>query len=206
MDNNQNNLQEDIQENVLAGVVGAFLFSLVGGILWFVLYQMGYLAAISGLVGVICAVKGYTFFAKIKNEDKKCIIISTLITAAVLIIAWYFCVGYDIYLVYQEWYAAGEVEFTLTFFESMAAIPYFFEDSEILTAYLKDLGIGLGFAVLGVIYYLSLREKRMKREAESAKLAEIKNQALPSEDEEFVKIEETEATENAEETTENDEQ
>ena len=206
MDNNQNNLQEDIQENVLAGVVGAFLFSLVGGILWFVLYQMGYLAAISGLVGVICAVKGYTFFAKIKNEDKKCIIISTLITAAVLIIAWYFCVGYDIYLAYQDWYAAGEVDFTLTFFESIASVPYFFEDSEILIPYLKDLGIGLGFAVLGVIYYLSLREKRMKREAESAKLAEIRNQALTPEDEEFVQIEETEAAEGAEETTENDEQ
>ena len=59
MKNNQN----DIQENVLSGIVGAFLFSLIGGILWFVLYQIGYLAAISGLVGVICAVKGYTFFA-----------------------------------------------------------------------------------------------------------------------------------------------
>ena len=57
-----------MKENVLAGAVGAFLFALVGGILWFVLYQLGYLAAISGLVGVICAVKGYTFFAKTKNE------------------------------------------------------------------------------------------------------------------------------------------
>ena len=64
MNNNSTFVQE--QENVLAGVVGAFLFSLVGGILWFVLYQIGYLAAVSGLVGVICAVKGYTFFANKK--------------------------------------------------------------------------------------------------------------------------------------------
>ncbi len=191
MDNNQNN----IQENVLAGVVGAFLFSLVGGILWFVLYQIGYLAAISGLVGVICAVKGYTFFAKTKNESKQCIILSTIMTALVLTIAWYFCVGYDIYLAYQDWYAAGEVDFTLTFFESVASVPYFFEDSEILIPYLKDLGIGLLFAVLGVVYYLSLREKRMKREAEAARLAELRAMNQASEDEEFEKIEEDEQVE-----------
>ena len=57
------------RENVLAGIIGAFLFSLVGGILWFVLYQIGYVASISGLVGVVCAVKGYTFFAKAKRES-----------------------------------------------------------------------------------------------------------------------------------------
>ena len=38
---------------ILPGIIGAFLFSLVGGILWFVLYQIGYVASISGLIGVI---------------------------------------------------------------------------------------------------------------------------------------------------------
>ena len=44
----------ETKENVLAGAVGAFLFSLVGGILWFLLYQIGFLAAVSGLIGVVC--------------------------------------------------------------------------------------------------------------------------------------------------------
>jgi len=173
----------EMKENVLAGAVGAFLFSLVGGILWFLLYQIGYLAAISGLIGVICAVKGYTFFAKTKTESKLCLVISVLIAIVVLAISWYICVGYDIYLVYQEWYEAGEVDFTLTFFESIRAIPIFFEDSEILIAYLKDLGFGLFFAVIGVISYLASREKKMKiiaaeeaarRAAEEAAAAETK--------------------------------
>ena len=99
-----------MKENVLAGAVGAFLFALVGGILWFVLYQLGYLAAISGLVGVICAVKGQTFFATTKNESKTCIILSVIIAVAVLAISWYLCVAYDVYLAYQDWYAAGEVD------------------------------------------------------------------------------------------------
>ena len=174
MDNNVT----DVKENVLAGAVGAFLFALVGGILWFVLYQLGYLAAISGLVGVICAVKGYTFFAKTKNESKTCIIVSVIIAVAVLAIAWYLCVAYDIYLAYQDWYAAGEVDFTLNYFESARAVPFFFEDSEILIAYLKDLGFGLLFAALGVISYLSSREKKMKRlAAEAAARAEANARA-----------------------------
>ena len=166
------------KENVLAGAIGAFLFSLVGGILWFVLYQFGYLAAVSGLVGVICAVKGYTFFAKTKNESKTCLILSVIIAVAVLAISWYICIGYDIYLAYQDWYAEGEVDFTLNFFESVRVIPLFFEDSAILIAYLKDLGFGLLFAGVGVISYLSSREKKMKRlAAEEAAKAEAERAA-----------------------------
>ncbi|MBO5767302.1 MAG: hypothetical protein J6R49_02135, partial [Clostridia bacterium] len=52
------------QENVLAGIVGALLFSLAGGIVWFLLYQIGFLAAISGIIGVVCAIKGYAIFGK----------------------------------------------------------------------------------------------------------------------------------------------
>ena len=92
MDNNNTNSTPMVQEeNVLAGVVGAFLFALVGGALWFVLYQIGYLAAISGLVGVICAIKGYSFFSK--KESTKGVVIATIMAVLVLVIAWYLCIG-----------------------------------------------------------------------------------------------------------------
>ncbi|MBQ2989119.1 MAG: hypothetical protein IJD59_08460 [Clostridia bacterium] len=168
----------ETKENVLAGAVGAFLFSLVGGILWFVLYQIGYVAALSGLVGVICAVKGYTFFAKTKNESKTCLVLSVIIAVLVLAISWYLCIGYDIYLAYQEWFAAGEVDFTLNFFESVRVIPLFLAEKEILVGYLANLGLGLLFAGLGVISYLSSREKKMKKQAaEAAVRAEAKAKA-----------------------------
>lgn len=185
-----NNTTVETKENVLAGAVGAFLFSLVGGILWFVLYQLGFLASLSGLVGVICAVKGYTFFAKMKKESKICLVLSVIIAIMVLAIAWYLCVAYDIYLAYQEWYAAGEVDFTYTFFESVQVVPYFFQDSEILMAYLGDLGMGLLFAIIGVVSYLASREKKMKAAAaaEAAKAEEIGET-----DSEEIKSEETEA-------------
>ena len=183
-----NSTSIETKENVLAGAVGAFLFSLAGGILWFVLYQIGYLAALSGLIGVICAVKGYTFFAKTKDESKTCLILSSIIAIAVLAISWYLCVGYDLYLAYQAWYAEGEVDFTLTFFESVQVIPYLFEDQpELLVAYLKDLGFGLLFAILGIVSYLSSREKKRKRLAAEAaeKAAKEAELAKAAEENEF---------------------
>jgi hypothetical protein len=75
------------------------LFSLAGGIIWFVLYQVGILAAISGLIGVVCAIKGYAIFGK--RESTKGIIISTVIAFIVLVLAWYLCLSYDVYDAYQ---------------------------------------------------------------------------------------------------------
>ena len=40
-------------ENVIAGIVGAFLFALIGGGLYFIIYQFGYIAGICGLVTVV---------------------------------------------------------------------------------------------------------------------------------------------------------
>ena len=90
------------EENVLFGIVGALLFALAGGALYFVLYQIGILASISGLVCVICAIKGYSFFSK--RESLRGVVISILIAILVLTAAWYFCLSYDVYRAYQEWY------------------------------------------------------------------------------------------------------
>lgn len=165
-DNNVEAAQAPIQptfapkENVLAGIVGAFLFSLAGGIVWFLLYQIGFLAALSGIVGVICAIKGYSIFAK--RESVKGVVISSVIAFLVIVIAWYLCISYDVYLAYQDWYANGEVDFTLTFFESIRAAVLFLEDSEILVAYLKDLVIGLIFCVIGAFGYVKSAIGRAK--------------------------------------------
>ena len=167
-DNNPENEQtpsvqpiEPKEENILAGIVGAFLFSLVGGIIWFVLYQVGFLAAISGIIGVVCAIKGYAIFGK--RETVKGVIISTVIAFLVIVLAWYLCLSYDVYLAYQDWYANGEVDFTLTFFESVANAYVFFAEPEIAIAYLKDLGIGLIFCVAGAFGYVKAAIGKAKK-------------------------------------------
>ena len=159
-------VNEPVQENVLAGTVGAFLFALVGGVVWFLLYQLGVLAAISGIVAVICAIRGYSFFSK--KESLKGIVISVIMSIIVILIAWYACLSMDIYTVYQEWYAEGEVDFTLTFFESAKAAPLFLAEPEIARAYFRDLIIGLAFCGIGCIQPVTQAIKKLRAPAAPA--------------------------------------
>ena len=49
------------------------MFALAGGIVYFLLYQLGYLASLSGLIAIVCALKGYKLFAvkgkHVRNRD-----------------------------------------------------------------------------------------------------------------------------------------
>lgn len=158
--NNNSQKISNVEENVLFGTVGAFLFSLVGGVLYYILYQFGFIAGISGLAGVVCAIKGYSFFSK--KESLRGVVISVICAAVVLIIAWYLCLTNDVYLAYQEWYAAGEIDFTLTFFES-AQIAYLFLAD--VPAYFGDLAISLLLAAVGCGSYVANMIKKAKGES-----------------------------------------
>lgn len=154
------NLNEDVQENVLFGIVGAFLFSLVGGVMYILLSMIGFIAALSGLVGVVCAIKGYSFFAK--KESKRGIIISVVIAAVVLIIAWYigFCI--DLVAAYEGWYEAGEVDYVPTIFE---AIRYGFYDLSVNLGYLWNLFLSLALGAFGCWSYVKNMLKNRKAAA-----------------------------------------
>ncbi len=144
MNNQANTVKE---ENFIAGLVGAFLFSLVGGIVWYGLYQIGFIAAISGIIGVVCAIKGYAVFGK--KESLKGVIFSVIIAAVVLVIAQYFCLATDVYNAYKEWFAAGEIDFTVSFGEAVAGAHIFLADPAVAAGYIKDLAIGLLLCVFG---------------------------------------------------------
>ena len=169
MNNNLNeNRQDEIKENVIAGIVGAFLFALAGGAVWFGLYMVGFIASISGLIGAVCAIKGYSIFAK--KESIKGIIISVVIALLVIVLAWYFCLAYDVCDAYQMWYEAGDIDYTLNFFESAQVAYYFLADPEIGPAYWGDLGLGLLFCVIGggsyVVNKIRNAKSRSKRAAD----------------------------------------
>ncbi len=155
-----------IKENVVAGTVGAVLFSLAGGVVWFVLYQVGYLAGISGLIGVVCAIKGYALFAK--KESLKGVIIAIVSAVLVMVLTSYLCLSMDVYNAYQEWYANGEIPFTLTFAESFQNAYLFLQEGEILGAYLKDLLIGLALCALGAFRSVAEAVNRVKQERRQA--------------------------------------
>lgn len=153
MNNNfVNHSNTEVKENIVAGIVGAFLFALAGGVIYFLLHLVGFIASISGLVGAVCAVKGYAVFAR--KETKKGIVIGAVMSLLVIVIAWYFCLAYDIYDAYMAFYEAGEIDFYYTLIESVQVAPFFLADPEIAGPYLGDLGLGLLFCVLGGGSYL----------------------------------------------------
>ena len=91
---------EDVYENKIAGLCGALLFALGGGIIYFLLYQLGYISSISGLVGAVLAMKGYALFSK--KESMFGVITSAVLALLVLVAAWYLCLAKDVYEAFQE--------------------------------------------------------------------------------------------------------
>ncbi len=154
---NQPKINTQNEENVLFGIVGAFLFSLAGGVLYVILNMIGYIAAISGLVGVVCAIKGYAFFAK--KESTRGVIISVIIAAVVLVIAWYVGFCLDLAEAYEIWHAEGEVDYVPNVFECMSFGYIYLPDNP---AYFADLAISLVLAAVGCGSYVYKMLKKPK--------------------------------------------
>ena len=159
------------RENMIAGLAGAFLFSLAGAAVYFLLYMIGYIASISGLIGVVCAIKGYAIFAK--KESIKGIIIASVIALLVMVVAWYFSISYEIYDSYQSGFANGEVDFTLSFMESVRVTPEFLGVPEVGAAYFKDLALSLLFCVIGSGGYIFNKIKTAKAQSANTPAAPV---------------------------------
>lgn len=190
--------QPDVKENVLLGVLGAFLFALAGGALWFVLYLVGFIAALSGLVGVICAIKGYSLFAK--KESVKGIVIAVVMTLLVIVIAWYFCLSYDAYIAHQQWFEEGEIDYTITFLDALLGSHIYLSDPDIGPGYWGDLALGLLFCVIGGGSYVVNKIKNAKaaaayRAVAAAQAAKAEQDALDQAQQEQPKADENETQE-----------
>jgi hypothetical protein len=139
-------------ENVIAGIVGAMLFSLVGGLLWFLLYQVNFFSSISGLVGVVCANFGYILFAR--KESKKGVVISIIAAVLSILIAWYLCLSLDCYYAFQTWYDNEQIDYTITYAQAVKIAYTFLAEPMIAGEYFKDLAIGLALCALGAFRYV----------------------------------------------------
>ena len=154
------------QENVIAGIVGAFLFSLAGAVVWVLLDLIGFYAGISGLVAAVCAIKGYQIFGG--KLSKKGVIIAAVIALLVLVLAWYGCMAKDYYNAYKEWFANGEVDYMPTYFEVFGVTYMLLGEAEIAGSYILGLFIGLVFAVLGSFRFIKNTFKSVDQPAQPA--------------------------------------
>ena len=153
-------LNNDSEERVVPGILGAFLFSLAGGVIWFVLWQIGVIAGLSGAIGVICAIKGYSVFAK--KESVKGIVIASVLALAVIVFAWYLCIGYDYYLDASS--AGLNVSVLDCLFSGMDYLELadLVGMPEVRSSYLSNLAVGIIFTLLagGGYVYRAIKASR----------------------------------------------
>lgn len=157
--------QREIVERKTAGTFGAFLFALAGGVVYFLLYQLGYLAGLSGLVAVVCALQGYRILAK--KESTYGVVASVVSAVLVICLAWYACLAKDVYDAYIAWEAAGEISYSLTYWESVR-VAYLYLKGETATSYFTDLAIGLVLCAAGCFTTVRAAAKRTKAAQDAA--------------------------------------
>lgn len=124
-------------EKVLAGFAGAFLFALIGGVLYFLLYQMGYIAGFCGLITFVLASFGYGRFSGYRKGDSvPGLIASLLMMLVVIFLAEYICVAYFIYrdllYTYNDLYG-------LSFLDVLRDMPEQLAYADNLSIFLQDL-------------------------------------------------------------------
>ncbi|SHI72882.1 hypothetical protein SAMN02745229_03533 [Butyrivibrio fibrisolvens DSM 3071] len=100
------------EENVALGIVGAIGGSLIGVAAMALLHLLNYVAAIAGIIMIVCAGKGYEKLAG--RLSTKGIIISTIVTIAMVYVGARFCFAISLaqvipgYNVFEAFVEAGE--------------------------------------------------------------------------------------------------
>jgi hypothetical protein len=135
---------QESESNYGLGAIGAFLGGLAGSIVWVIIGLFGYVASISGFVIVMASAKGYSFFRGKMNKTALFIIFVASLMA--LVIAQF--LTWDL-LFYKEMQAMGYDIGIIDALKLTFKIPFI--DSEITSAFIKDLALGGLFALLGSV-------------------------------------------------------
>ncbi|MGI6160602.1 MAG: hypothetical protein ACOYJD_01080 [Christensenellales bacterium] len=124
-------------ENVVGGIVGAFLGSLIGVAVIVIIGQLGFVASLSGVVMGVCTVKGYELLGgRLSNKG---IVISIVLMLLMIY------VGNRV-----DWALLIAATFEVGIIESFNAVPILYSEGY-LTGYIAELLMVYGFAALGAI-------------------------------------------------------
>lgn len=142
--------EEQKRENLIGGVVGAFLGSLLGAICIILISRLGYVSAISGLVMGVCVLKGYEMLGgKLTNRGA---VISCIIMAVMVYVANYI-----------DWGIIIAKEFNIGLFNGIGLVaPALNEGVIAMGDYIFNLILLYLFTALGAIP--SIRNKMKARE------------------------------------------
>ena len=165
------NRQQEIlskKSKLVPGIVGALLGSLIGCVVYFFIWQVGYIAAIAGLVTAICAFKGYELLGGVL--DKKGVIVCVLVIIFSVFLANQLVWAYDAYSVYKE---DG-----VDFFTCFRVINQIIDEADLTAQYYGDLAIAYVMTILGSFRSIV---NVFKSSTGSYKVKKMKNKEKPNE-------------------------
>lgn len=164
MGNEVNSIEK--KENIFTGIIGALLFSLLGGALWVEIYLFAGFAWASGIIIAILAVNGYRILGKGKSITG--VVISLFIALAVIVFTSYVCLSVDIFCAYIEWFATGVKDHSVTMIQAFFEAYTFLEDPGILEVFIEITGLGMVSCVLGFVFYFvgAVRYRRQNKKAQ----------------------------------------
>ena len=135
--------REEAQGSYGMGLLGALLGAAIGAVLWALVLNLGYVAALVGLVIGWLAEKGYTLLHGKQGKGKVAILIVAILVGVAL-----GTIGADVFTLVSM---INSGEAPLTYGDIPEFLLYMLQtDSEYVTATLTNLGMGVVFAGLGV--------------------------------------------------------
>ena len=160
----EENEKENRTGNYFTGLIGALLGAAIGAVLWAVVLYFGWVTAIVGLAIGFLAEKGYNLFRGKQGKGKIFILILAVIFGVIV-----GNFGPDVFYLVQM-IAAGEAEGWGYADIPLLMVLVLVEDPEYLMFILKNLGMGLLFAGLGVWSQM----RRVKAEVSGVKVLDLK--------------------------------
>lgn len=142
------------KSSVIPGTVGALLGSLVGVLVWFIIYRLGYISAWSGLVMAVGAMWGYEKLGR--ALDLKGILISTVIVLAMVYVTNRLCWAYEFMDGINKY--GGDV----TFGDCFKQLEDLIKEFDLRSEYIRDLVIGYFLTVIGMLSMIvsSIRNRK----------------------------------------------
>lgn len=145
------------KENIVGGIVGALLGSLLGVLSILILSQLGYVAALSGVIMAVCVLKGYEMLGG--KLTKKGIAISVII----MILMTYFGDRVDWAIILLR--DAGGADAGFSIFECYRLVSYALAKEIIdLASYIANLMLLYAFVALGAVPVIRSKLKEKKEE------------------------------------------
>ena len=130
------------RESYLTGTVGALLGTVIGAVVWALVLKMGYVASIVGLLIAFLAVKGYDLLHGKQGKGKLLILLVCVVSGVVL--GTFGAYTYEL----MEMIGSGELP-GMSYSDIPMLWSILLEDSEFVSAAVKDILMGLLFAALG---------------------------------------------------------